>query len=282
VTADRRGISVDLHAGPYSVRHCGLMPLRHGPSDPRGAAIALEDDVCAVVANAAGDCFVTAKTVNDLVLALDRDIDVPRVHRTLDAAALLPFLATCLDVVAAVSDLGELRRRWTDLRPEVAAEPAPPLAQPDRQLRTEVTVRHARAVATRMFPTDRTVVSGIEAGARAAYGREHPLRLATPRRPGDLPELNNWTCVRLVPTSLARERFGAVPDGTDGPGAAGPGLDAGVAVSLSETIGVERTPAGTLIRAADDRFLPTVDFALNPDLVRLAVAERAGRIPASR
>ncbi|NKE60683.1 hypothetical protein FXN61_29395 [Lentzea sp. PSKA42] len=101
VTPTRDAISVDVHAGPYSVRHCGRMPLhaltcadgRKSEAD-EFPAIDVTDNLTCVLSNAAGDCFVDAKSINDIYLALAMDVDVRRLHATLDEAALLPFFAT--------------------------------------------------------------------------------------------------------------------------------------------------------------------------------------------
>ncbi|MEV7190818.1 nucleotidyltransferase family protein [Streptomyces sp. NPDC093510] len=263
-TPNRDRLSIDIHAGPYSVRHCAVMPLRRtfeGGGTVAGP-LAFEDDMCAVVANAAGDCFVTAKMVNDLLLCLDREIDVAYLHDTLDHAGLLPFLATCLGRVADWCEVtGAQAGRIAGLMPDVAPEPVPPVTAADPDGRCEVTVGHARAVTARLFPEEPARVAAVTASARDAYGKDHPLRLVpdAEARPVEWDELNNWTCVRLVPGHLAvaelsgdAPRAGAVP-------AEGRALSAEVTVSKAD--------GGDLVHAIGDTFVPTVDFALPVGLV---------------
>ncbi|GGS49128.1 hypothetical protein GCM10010221_55230 [Streptomyces parvus] len=267
-TPNRDRLSIDIHAGPYSVRHCAVMPLRRtweGHGTP-GGPLAFEDDVCAVVANAAGDCFVTAKMVNDLLLCLERDLDIAYVHATLDHAGLLPFLATCL---GRVRDWCEVTPAQSEqiarLTPALSPEPVPPVTGADGDVRCEVTVAHARGIAGRLFPQDAGRVESVAASALDAYGTDHPLRLVREDEVQPLvwDDLNNWTCVRLVPQELAVARLVGgepKPQARVEPGRA-----------LSEQVTVVGTGSGTLVHAIGDTFVPTVDFAL-PDTLVAALA----------
>ncbi|MEV4556241.1 nucleotidyltransferase family protein [Kitasatospora sp. NPDC049285] len=266
-TAERNRLSIDIHAGPYSVRHCGLMPLGRtaGGGGTPGGPVAFEDDIAAVVANAAGDRFITAKAVNDLLLSLDRAPDARYLHETLDAAGLLPFLATCLGRVTAWCELtADQAQALAALLPDVAAEPVPPVDRADPAERCEITVAHARETALRVLGLPPERADAVAASAREAYGKDHPLQVVpdAEAQPVDWAGLNNWTCVRLVPVELAA----ALVE----PGAAAASAGRGEASALSEEMVREETGGGTLIRAIGDSFVPTVDFALPAGLVAAA------------
>lgn len=267
---DKDRLSIDIHAGPYSIRHCGLMPLERSADLPSGSGLTLDDDLCAVVANAGGDYFVTAKLVNDLALFLAQEVDVPYVRATLDQGGLLPFLGACLAIVEDLCDLQpEQRNRLEQLRSGLSAEPVPSLVVPDAAVRCDVTVAHARRVAARL--PDPAVTDEVAESAREAYSSDHPLRIvdassAQSTVPG---ELNNWTCVRFVPVE-----FAAAAD-TYAHAAAPVPLGEEIArESLDPEITRVTYAAGDLVVAADDEFVPTVDFALSRDLVRAAAARR--------
>lgn len=254
-------LPIDIHAGYYSVRHCGVMRLQRTEERPGtpGGPIALEDDVCGIVVNAAGDCFITTKMINDLVLALAHELDTEYIGRTLDHAGLLPFLATCLGRIGDWCRLTEAQRaRLAQLMPDVAAEPVPPEWAPDPEQRCEITVSHARDIAARLYPADPAQVEAITASARDAYGKDHPLMLV----PDDeaaapaLPELNNWTCVRMVPQPLAVAQLQDTANRTAQ-------LAAGPRRSLSGELAVEATDAGELVHVIGESFVPTTDFALS-------------------
>ncbi|MEU4771532.1 nucleotidyltransferase family protein [Micromonospora sp. NPDC023644] len=266
VTPRRDRVSVDFHAGPYSVRHCGRMHLGQGPSMPSEGPLSWVDNICCVLGNAAGDCFIDLKTVNDIVLCLPELHDASALHARLDEAGLLPFLTTCLDRVARWSRLDARQQdQLARLMPDCTAEPEPPLLDDQPGFRLSVTVDHARAVARRWFPDDPTRVEQVAATAAEAYGNEHPLRLATSdeTRPARLPELNNWTCVRLVPAALAQRVLD--PAGHLDAPRAQPRLSA-----LTEEVTVAGHDCGDLVTAIGDTFVPTVDFALTPGLVATA------------
>jgi hypothetical protein len=263
-TPNRDRLSIDIHAGPYSIRHCGLMPLRRtteGQGSP-GGPLAFEDDMCAVVANAAGDCFITAKMINDLLLCLDRSPDVRYLHETLGSGGLLPFFVTCLDRLKAWCALTpEQAERLAALYPAVAAEPVPPLDRADPAERCEVTVEHARETAVRALGLSPEQAAAVAVSARAAYGKDHPLQLVpdAQAQPVDWDGLNNWTCVRLVPAELAVAQA-ASQDTAMARRVTEP-------VALSEQMVREGTGTDSVVRAIGDTFVPTVDFALPAGLV---------------
>lgn len=226
VTPLRDAISVDVHAGPYSVRHCGRMPLHaltcadgRKPEADEFPAIDVTDNLTCVLGNAAGDCFVDAKTINDIYLALDGRRRTPPA-RTLDEAALLPFFRHCLDRVAELCLLDA-----------------------------------ARASALESWlPAPASEVNLIGQSAEDAYSAD--LRLVDDVGKAEsarLPELVNWTCVRMVPWNLLAPLVGdehaTVSDATG-------------TSKVSAELTLARTKGGDLIFAGGEVFVPTVDFGV--------------------
>ncbi|MCU1640726.1 MAG: hypothetical protein JWN03_1001 [Nocardia sp.] len=261
ISPGRVELPIDIHVGPYSVRHCGLMPMRtdltaHIGGEPLPPVDPI-DDFCCVIGNAAGDCFIDAKTVNDIVLALrahpDPEALRAAVHPTLDAAALLPFFATCLDRVHALCAPDPALSAALDLlRPDVEPEPQPPLAAPNADHRIEVTIAHAGFAAERVPGSSPALTAAIVEGARRAYSSPSPL-LVTELPYDDsrraLPQLVRWNCVRLVPLT-STPAFAAH------------------AFRLAGRTVVLATPEGQLVDAgAAGQFVPTVDFVLPSGLV---------------
>lgn len=82
-------VRFDIHFGAYSVRHCALVPLAVAEREP-GLAFLPEgegENAALLVANAAGDHFVTIKDLNDLYLCHQRrDIDWAWVEALLEEA----------------------------------------------------------------------------------------------------------------------------------------------------------------------------------------------------
>lgn len=264
---DRHTIAVDIHAGPYSVRHCGRMRLTDSMMLPDWAPMTREESVASVIGNAAGDCFIDAKTVNDLVLATAGPVDTDRVRAVLDEAELLPFLATCAALVQRTSRLEPASTtRLTALAAGVAPEAAPPLDGPDPRQRVAHTVAHARTVAARHFLPVGADPAAVEATALVAYGQDAPLRAGRNAEPYRLPALNNWTCVRLVPASAAAAVL--APSRPPEPAAAVSPTGLGPATGMV----VRHYPEGDLVDAAG-RFVPTVDMAVPPALGARLLAE---------
>lgn len=285
VEPDRATVSVDIHVGPYSVRYCGMLPigLGIGPGTPSWQPLPDGDLFCTAVANAAGDCFLDGKTVNDLFLGLGRSIDPAEIAGPLTAAGLDGFLARALDEVDAAQVLaGSVRERWETLRALLPAAPEPlPLAErPDAVVRAGIVRDHTRAVARSQHGSDETAAEHLAGLAHQAYLRStEPVLVAGDRR-APLPSSDPWTCVRLVPLEAAaalpaedgarfeddaRFEDGARSenDGRASGELAGPG--AGAAGTADVT--VVGLPEGDLVRAGGDLFVPTVDYRLSGPLV---------------
>lgn len=275
VTPRRDSLSVDVHAGPYSVRHCARMPLAAlsspdaaGPDPDAFPPVDPTDNLCCVLGNAAGDCFVDAKTINDIWLALTMNVDVDRLHRILDEADLLPFFLSCLDRVEELCLVDSRRARaLSSWRPPGEREEPAPLDGPRATHRLRVTVEHARRVAARMPGADHEFVARIGQSAERAYSADLPLRLVEPDEGEDvsrLPELVNWTCVRMVPPALLGPLVGG-----NGRMATGPVPRR----QLSAELSVLSTRNGDLLAVGGGVFVPTVGFGVP----RALAAEAVGR-----
>ncbi|NRQ37365.1 hypothetical protein HII36_36845 [Nonomuraea sp. NN258] len=256
---DGGSVSVDLHIGPYSVRYCGMLGFHRSGDLPPWSELVWEDNLCAVIVNAAGDCFIDAKTVNDLVVSLDQPLDFSYVAERIAEAELSGFLAALLDVVAAECSLGdEQSARLRALRGEQAAEPLGLAWAPEAAKRVDLVAEHADRAALRLTG-DREQAAAISAAARAAYSAGKPYRLVRDRPGrGRLPELNPWTCVRLAPQELLRDLFGR-PTADPFPVTGSDGLAA--------ELELIRGGPGDLLRFRTEVFVPTTDYAFPVGLV---------------
>lgn len=262
-------LNVDIHFGDYSVRHCGRLDLAgtFSAGSPGLHMIGPEKNLACIVNNAAGDYFVTAKDTNDLLMALSLpDFDIELFSETLRTARLdgfFGFIAETLRASAILDD--EQERKLSRIPTPRTFEPTPRLDQPDWNRRCIGTAAHAFAVRR---PAGLVPAVAGAAGAFSYYRKR--LKLTVTRagtRSGDKPvQYNRWTCVRLVPLSLAAQL-------ADGPAGSGP--PAPLAPSRSLVNGdpdFERfdTPAGTYFRIEDEVFLATVEYKLPLDLIRYA------------
>ncbi|MEU9096830.1 nucleotidyltransferase family protein [Streptomyces sp. NPDC048361] len=245
VRLERDRAAVDFHIGAYSVRHCGTMPLgRH-----RKGRFLPEDDIAAVFGNAAGDCMLDLKSVNDLHVLLPQVTNVARIHTLLDHGGLLPFLRGCLTRIRGLAGLPaslteSLDRLEPAPGPEEDVQVTP--AQADR-LRIAQTVTHATEIALRDHPGQ---VRAIVASAADAYGYEHPLTVL-PRPAYRVGPLVSWECVRLVPVQGSARQL---PAGTR-------------AADVEHPIRLLSLDDGDLVTVGDRVFIPTVDFRVPEGLV---------------
>jgi hypothetical protein len=258
---------VDIHFGGYSVRHCGLVRL-----DLRADRVGLQplpttDNLALVIANAAGDYFITMKDLNDLHLCLARnDVDWTRLVATLHSVAIYG---------AFWSMLTQLRRFFV-MEPSVdavmAAFPRPRVREPlpsltKRRLRTRclVVTRSAWHV-----QRQHSWWRAVRAAASAAWYYTVPLhprvaKIPTPRLRLTARRLNNWSCIRLVPPDLLRrlmgKRTGVVQD------ASGDHI-----VFELGPLSVRRTRTGDLVRVAHEWFVPTISGRLSIATVSAGLA----------
>lgn len=255
--------AVDLHAGPYSIRYCGLIRFgRSAESRPWGT-MSPEDNLCAVIGNIAGDCFIDAKTMNDVLLLLSpREggrLDLDYVAGTLAEAGLSEFTNALLDAITSACAVGDHQAAaMVRLRRGSAAENLELAREPDAQRRVRAVVDHAEAVARRMTG-DVHAARRIAGQARTAY--ETPKRYQLVRLDEErsfLPELNPWTCLRLAPQRTLRDLFQrdvSLSFPVDRTTPLAPGLDL-----LAGRI-------GNLVRFGDDVFVPTLDYVFPALLV---------------
>lgn len=254
-------VDVDIHIGPYSVRYCGLIEFSRSRENEAWTPLADEDNLCAVIGNAAGDCFIEAKAINDIVVAIGRPLDFDYVVGALRQAGLTGFFNTVIDRVQEVCDLDVDQRATLDrLRTDDTAEDVPLVATDDDLRRTGLVAAHTRRVAESMTG-DAAVAERIARDAEHAYGNPRSFRLRTSGgKPHRLPDMNPWTCVRLAPQPLIRRianRHERVPV-------------QGRHTRLAEHLELIEAEDGDLLRFRGDVFLPTTDYLF---CSRLVVAE---------
>lgn len=263
-------VFIDIHYGGYSVRHCGLLEVRVSPMEPGWHMLDQPQNLVMGVANAAGDQFITVKDINDLMLALDDpSLDWEAVRSGIASVGLQGFFNAMLSRVREIGELSpEATRRAEAVAFEGDSEPLPPIWAPDGRQRERVTVRHAYAQGRR-----HSLSQGVVAGVTAAkyYGADLSLQVVRRRRRATLPKARPWTCVRLVPTPLATRLSGSGPAPSSLADSSAVVLDK-TNVSASGAVRCVQTPAGDLVEAAGELFLPTVYYNISETLARTAAA----------
>lgn len=260
------GMFIDIHHGGYSIRHCGLLPVTIHDDTPGWHLLDRSQNLVLGTANAAGDQFVAVKDLNDLWLALnDASVDWDVVRRGVQAAGLQGFFNVLLNRLREVNRLdASADVRVGELRFAGKTAAVPPLYSPDRRQRWRATYQHAYAYGRR---SSRRLAALAALTAARYYGSRLQLRLVR-RRFARLPNARPWRCVRLVPVRVAARLL--PPQG--GEGTPPVPVTATATPLLDGALGVIRTPAGDLISAAGDVFLPTVYYDLSRDLVTTASA----------
>jgi hypothetical protein len=264
-------LNTDIHFGDYSVRHCGR--LRIMDAIPAGSPglhmIAPEENLACTVNNAAGDYFVTAKDTNDLLMALSLPaFDVDRFAGALRRSHLDRFFGFIAGTLRASTVLTEQQeRRLSTIPTSRTLEPPPRLDEPDWNRRCLATTLHAFAVRrpAGLAPAIRV------AGSAFSYYRKHfRLRVTLSRRSeDDAVHYNPWTCIRLVPPTLA---LGLLDEPTDAGRSAAPLFENRSLVWGRPDFERFDTRAGTYFRIEDEFFLATVDYKLAADLIRHVAA----------
>lgn len=270
-------LNVDIHFGDYSVRHCSRLSIT--PTFPAGAPglhmMAPEENIACIVNNAAGDYFVTAKDTNDLLMALSLDtFDIDRLAHQLRRSHLGGFFDRIVETLRASSAL-------TTAQEERLAE-VPPVRTMEPRPRSDRADWHRRCIGTTLHAFTSSRQAGILPAVRVAanafgyYRKRLTLTIDAGRQPSDARQdridYTPWTCIRLVPVSMAQELLGGKPDNGEAPrmpenrSFVGDGTD------------IERfdTPAGTYFRINDEYFVATVSYRLAARLIRqTAVASSA-------
>jgi len=273
---------VDLHIGPFSVGHAGLLPMAGwAPGSALGVPVAVPDPVTAlamVAAHAVVDRVLSVKDLNDLRVLLnpgadgaDR-VDWATVWELCRAAQAAGALAQCLRALADA---------YPDLRESVL-----PVLPGSGGLRTSVPgpARRAAAFAAHAYRDERARGSALPAAvrtgwtARRYFSADLRPRLATGpvRAAAPLPALRRRdVCWRLVPAQLWEPWLAGRPD------AAGDRPDADHREELADGLTLVTGPAGAAVTLDGDVFVPTVWGRVPPGGARLA-ARLAGRIAAGQ
>lgn len=248
----------DIHIGAYSVRYCGIIGFERSWDGVRWTPLADEDNLCAIIGNAAGDCFVEAKAINDICLALERPVDLQYVARVLSDADLTGFVNGLFECISQACSLRDDQvERLAELRTSDPAEDVHLIPSDDDARRTKLVTSHAFRVAERLTG-DREAAERIAGDAEQAYGRPKSFRLRTSGgNPLRMPELNPWTCVRLAPQPLMRriaDRHNGIPA-------------QGRQTELARNLHLLTLDIGDLVRFRSDVFLPTINYLFCSDLV---------------
>lgn len=263
---------VDLHYGAYSVRHCAYLCVGTGralvPTADGWVCHEDADVLAAILANAAGDAFVTVKDINDAVLCACRaQVEWQRVRHLLDVAGLREFAASVAlaaavvygDVTQPVPAVEVLRSELGGRRPERV-----PVAIPvGRWHRASITTRHSWRIGAR---------SGWWAGAHrlvtamAYYTARLAVRVV--RGPGSpiswTAQPRPWRCLRLVPLHLAA---GLLRGGADAQGELRPPVSAPGEFRREMIAGV------SVVQVCRETFVPTVYGRLSAGKVTRLVRE---------
>lgn len=203
-------VRVDVHFAGYSVRHARLSPVTVTGDGLHTWEPA--QNLPLLLGNAAGDYVIRLKDINDVTLMLEAEprLDWEPALRRVRDVGLDRFWNALVDEVLRTSELSDRARALaTELRfAGVKPEPVP-LGDKDWGRRCRATVADAfRSGAGPVQRLQRTW------SAWRYYRKPLELRVVEPCQHGKanaglLDTLRNDVCVRLVPTSLVREKAGA-------------------------------------------------------------------------
>lgn len=246
VSPEGKRLAVDIHFGGYSVRHCGFLPA------PREVSDATFQLAC-VIANAAGDCKITGKDLNDVALAtVDGGVQLTDLAEVLDDCQLNRFLSSLLALVLTTHDLpDEVEREF--VRCMATYPPERPDADQktfEWQRRWAATVLHAWKVGSR-----RSTLVACRTSSTAAVYYSRRLRLRRTRFSRTLRWHTPapWTCVRLIPLTVDVDGV-AVEHGA-------PAFDADEGLRRG-TLGRHQ-----VVVSGDQVFAPTVFYGLPADVL---------------
>jgi hypothetical protein len=268
-------LNIDIHFGDYSVRHSSRLSIT--PTFPRGGPglkmVAPEENLACIVNNAAGDYFITAKDTNDLLMALSRPaFDVDRFVSQLRRAHLDGFFGFIVETLQAGTVLtAEQDHRLRTIPRGRTLEIRPQDHHPSWNRRYLGTTLHTFSARRRdgLLPAAR-----IAADAFAYYRKRLALSLRPPASGPAKPIVYNaWTCIRLVPLEIAT---GLIGESATTAATAVPLPEKHSSVSGDPEFERLDTPAGSYIRMAGEPFLATVDYQLDPQLIRHVARSTAG------
>jgi hypothetical protein len=259
--------TVDVHFGGYSVRHCGLLPIDTGAGRAGLQALPTLSNLAMLVANVAGDHFITVKDLNDLYLCLLRkDVDWPRLTSLLELAAVYgAFWSMVVQLQSLFDVTPEVREVISTLRTPRTRELLPSLTHRDWRARRLVVARSAWTVGRRS-----SWGRGLRALVTAVWYYSvslHP-RLTSgswPRLDLKRRRLNNWSCIRLLPPQLIRKLVGSRAPVTDGR------LQESLVLRLGP-FSVHRTQRGDLVAIGTEYFIPTISGRFSTAIAAAALA----------
>jgi putative nucleotidyltransferase-like protein len=256
---------VDLHVGPYSVGHAGIMPLA-GWRDAEVAGTPArvpdrETAIALIAAHALNDVVLSMKDVNDLfvLLAVDTDTDWATVEELCRGAQAADALTQLIAVTAGV---------YPELGLPAGDPDGPLVLEQTPQERADQAARYAyRNERERGADHDRA--TSIAEEGRRYYSADLRPRIAAPGQDVPPPSRNRWTCCRLLPDSTWSSLAGEWRD-----------RSANDCMLAEETWEPDLTlitqGAGAVLRAGGEIFVPTVWGDVHPATLALA-ARLAGR-----
>lgn len=246
---------VDLHIGPFSVGHAGVMPLVGWErATVLGIAVEVpnrETTVALIAAHALNDGILSMKDVNDLHVVLSD-------HAPTDWASVEEL---CRHVHAT-----DVLRQLLAVTGRVYPEHGLPSTHGPAALgHRETPAGRARRVARLAFRDERSRGAGLVAAARSAREAERYFaadltpRLASPALPAPPLPRRRSACWRLLPEQTWRSLS------ADGVRPRGVTEDV-----LGADLVLLRGPRGTAVRAGTEVFVPTIWGGVHPESVALA------------
>ena len=248
---------VDLHIGPYSVGHAGNMPLAGWRDTTVLGVPAQEPDrettLALIAAHALNDGVMSMKDINDLYELLVREnrTDWATVEELCRSAQAVDVLAQLLALTGQI---------YPELGLPAGAVNGPlalsltPAERADRAARYAYRDERARGA-------DDDAAIAVAEEARRYYSADLRPRVAPPGSP--VPPRNRQTCCRLLPASTWESL------------AANVSLDRADDVPIDETqwepgLTLITQGPGTVLRAGDEIFVPTVWGEVHPSSLALA------------
>ncbi len=268
-------LDVEIHFDRHAVRHCAWLELRS--SIPPGSLTTLDpiESFPFVVADAAGDCFISTKLLNDLYRLLELEgVELGSLIDRLRGAKLERFFDTIARRLEQSLVVSERQRLVLGQALTGASEPMPPPVEPDPRSRLKVTMTHAFRVGL-----ERSLLTAVRNWLSAFAYYRRPLRLQLRRRarPVRVSAASPTNCMRLIP---AQQASNAAEDGVSAYWSAvtsrnGRTRDGGTRDGWLPIPGAARmrrlpTAAGDLVRVDDEVFIPTIWFRVPTELVALA------------
>ncbi|MBA4376476.1 MAG: hypothetical protein C0401_09940 [Anaerolinea sp.] len=260
--------NIDIHFGGYSVRHCGFLGFKKENLKSGLSYLSLQENIPLLVGNAAGDHRITTKDLNDLYISLDINSESwDRVIAELDTVELLPFFSVMLYNLKQWFNLSNSQSSKVEgiINTTSSEWPQPGLAL-SWQRRWLATSKHAFKLGVRHSYRQAIIATFT---AIRYYWKPRQLVVAK-RRPGTIsrmPELNSWTCIRLVPVELL-ERIMSESDNEP------IGMSylkvTGPTKPISSELSIIQSSYGDVVRSRIGDFLPTVFYGLESQLLELA------------